>query len=299
MHRAIARVTTFEANTAVNAGRCHRRRRRRRNRSGGGGQHHDGAGKGQPRGVGCAAQDRTTQDAIAELQKMSAGSWNIGEYRSKRKEHLTNDLGDIVGEDEAAENISEQPGWDSAGKLRFCVMSVADELGMDEEEVGKKFVQLFTLIPGLDARMGDMKIADLVRLVANVPDVALALVRLRDIMPEANLGKMIASRPSLLLEDADNIKSQLGELREACPRLRWDAILTDFPQLFGIRDKQGSIEALKEKLGLDDDKIQDVLSQRPLMLLSVQSRHDMISYDNGTLAQVQATIAGDRFSDGW
>lgn len=296
MHRAIARVTTFEANTAVNAGRCHRRRR---NRSGGGGQHHDGAGKGQPRGVGCAAQDRTTQDAIAELQKMSAGSWNIGEYRSKRKEHLTNDLGDIVGEDEAAENISEQPGWDSAGKLRFCVMSVADELGMDEEEVGKKFVQLFTLIPGLDARMGDMKIADLVRLVANVPDVALALVRLRDIMPEANLGKMIASRPSLLLEDADNIKSQLGELREACPRLRWDAILTDFPQLFGIRDKQGSIEALKEKLGLDDDKIQDVLSQRPLMLLSVQSRHDMISYDNGTLAQVQATIAGDRFSDGW
>lgn len=298
MHRAIARVTTLEANTTLNTGRC-RHRRRRQHRSGGGGQHHSGAGKGQRRGVGCAAQDRTTQDAIAELQKMSAGSWNIGEYRSKRKEHLTNELGDIVGEDEAAENISEQPGWDSAGKLRFCVMSVADELGMDEEEVGKKFVQLFTLIPGLDARMGDVKVADLVRLVANVPDVALALVRLRDIMPEANLGKMITSRPSLLLEDADDIKSQLGELREACPRLRWDAILTDFPQLFGIRDKRGSIEALKEKLSLDDDKVQDVLSQRPLMLLSVQSRHDMISYDNGTLAQVQATIAGDRFSDGW
>jgi len=297
MHRAFARVKTFGANTAT-AGRCYRRRRRHRNGGGDGGAS-DGAGRRRPRGVVRSAQDRTTQDAIAELQKMSAGSWNIGEYRSKRKKHLTNDLGDIIGEAEAAENISEQPGWDSAGKLRFCVMSVADELGMDEEEVGKKFVQLFTLIPGLDARMGDVKIADLVRLVANVPDVALALVRLRDIMPEANLGKMIASRPSLLLEDADKVKLQLGELREACPRLRWDAILTDFPQLFDIRDKRGSIEALKEKLDLNDDKVQDVLSQRPLMLLSVQSRHDMIPYDNGTLAQVQATIAGDRFSDGW
>ena len=63
---------------------------------------------------------------------------------------------------------------------------------------------------------------------------------------------------------------------------------------------RGNVEMLKEKLSVeDDDALTKLLGGRPELLLSVQSRHDMITYDNGTLAQVEAMVNGDRTSDGW
>jgi len=258
-------------------------------------------GSGRERATARATEgERVTEDAIGALRELADGTWNVGTYKSKRKAHLVNELGDIVGEEEASENISEQPGWDDAGKMRFCVMTVSDELGIDEDEVGKRLAQLFTLVPGLEGRMGDIRIADVTRLAARVPDVALAMIRLKDILPEANLERMVAARPSLLLADADELQKKISDLRACAPRLRWDKILSDFPELWDVRDFRENIEALKEKLSVtDDETLTKVLGGQPGLLLSVQSRHDMISYDNGTLRQVEASMSGDLTSDGW
>ena len=242
----------------------------------------------------------TTEDAIDALAELSDGRWRVGRYRSKRKEHLVNELGDIVAEERSGSNIAEHVGWNDGGKLRFCVATVARELDLDEDEVGKKLVNLFALVPGMESRIGDVKMADVVRMTARVPDVAVAMVRLRDLLPEADLSKMVTARPSLLLEDFDEIARKIGELRECAPRLGWDAILSDFPHLWEIHDMRGNVEMLKEKLSVeDDDALTKLLGGRPELLLSVQSRHDMITYDNGTLAQVEAMVNGDRTSDGW
>lgn len=242
----------------------------------------------------------TTEDAIDALAEMSDGRWRVGRYRSKRKEHLVNELGDIVAEERSGSNIAEHVGWDDAGKLRFCVATVARELDLDEDEVGKRLVNLFTLVPGMESRIGDLKMVDVVRMTARVPDVAVAMVRLRDLLPEANLSKMVAARPSLLLEDFDELARKIGELRACAPRLRWDMILSDFPHLWEVHDMRGNVNLLKEKLAIEDDEaLTKLLGGRPELLLSVQSRHDMIMYDNGTLAQVEAMVNGDRTSDGW
>lgn len=242
----------------------------------------------------------TTEDAIDALAELSDGRWRVGRYRSKRKEHLVNELGDIVAEERSGSNIAEHVGWDDAGKLRFCVATVARELDLDEDEVGKRLVNLFTLVPGMESRIGDLKMVDVVRMTARVPDVAVAMVRLRDLLPEANLSKMVAARPSLLLEDFDELARKIGELRECAPRLRWDMILSDFPHLWEVRDMRGSVNLLKEKLAIEDDEaLTKLLGGQPELLLSVQSRHDMIMYDHGTLAQVEAMVNGDRTSDGW
>ena len=64
--------------------------------------------------------------------------------------------------------------------------TVARELDLDRgREVGKKLVNLFALVPGMESRIGDVKMADVVRMTARVPDVAVAMVRLRDLLPEA------------------------------------------------------------------------------------------------------------------
>ena len=284
--RAMANATTNATTSAMTRHRVSSSRRARGWRTASRASSEDGRG--------------TTEDAIDALAELSDGRWRVGRYRSKRKEHLVNELGDIVAEERSGSNIAEHVGWNDGGKLRFCVATVARELDLDEDEVGKKLVNLFALVPGMESRIGDVKMADVVRMTARVPDVAVAMVRLRDLLPEADLSKMVTARPSLLLEDFDDIARKIGELRECAPRLRWDAILSDFPHLWEIHDMRGNMEMLKEKLSVeDDDALTKLLGGRPELLLSVQSRHDMITYDNGTLAQVEAMVNGDRTSDGW
>ena len=65
---------------------------------------------------------------------MQDNPWSVNTYHSKRASHKVNDLGDIIGEDEAPENILEQPGWGSLDKLRFCVATDAAELDMPEAD---------------------------------------------------------------------------------------------------------------------------------------------------------------------
>ena len=223
-------------------------------------------------------------------------------YHSKRASHVVDELGDIVGEDEAPENILEPIGWDARGKVRLCVQTVASELDQPEAEIDAKLAQLFQLAPGLERRIGEIKTADVVRMVASLPDVHRAFVAMRAILPGADLAKIVEGRPSVLLEDMDALGKRVEALRAETPRLNWDAILTDHPQLFEIGDMAGAARTLARSLarpGKDGKDVADALARQPTLLLSVQSGEDMISYDHGSLKQVKATIAGDRTSDGW
>ena len=56
--------------------------------------------------------------AIDILGTMSDNPWSVNTYHSKRAAHKVNQLGDIVGEDAAPENILEQPGWGLADIAR-------------------------------------------------------------------------------------------------------------------------------------------------------------------------------------
>ena len=244
-----------------------------------------------------SASANVQNDAIALLSGMKENPFSVGTYHSKRATHRVNELGDIIGEDEAPENILPQPGWVDAGKLRFCVATVAAELAVSEAEVSAKLQQLFQLAPGIERRVGEIKIADLVRMVASLPDVVAAFVCLREILPGADLGKIVESRPSVLLEDLDALGKRVRELKEETPRLNWDAILTDFPQIFEIRDMAANARELAKKFPNGD--VTAMLGRQPTLLLAMQSGEDMIAYDHGSLRQVKATIEGDRTHDGW
>lgn len=108
-------------------------------------------------------------------------------------------------------------------------------------------------------------------------------------------GKIVESRPSILLEDLDDLAIRIGELREETPKLNWDAVLTDFPMLFEIKNPAANVRELASKFPGQD--VTTLLGRKPSLLLGVQSRDDMISYDNGSLAQVNDTIKGAAKSD--
>ena len=167
-------------------------------------------------------------------------------YHSKRKEHITNELGDIENEEaNSGKNIVDQPGWDADGKLRFSITIISEELGLSEKQVEDRVGQLFTLIPGLKKKVGVMKTADLVRISASIPDVYKSLVGLKEVFPGADLPTMITNRPSILLEEIDEMERKVKQLREACPKLNWDAILSDHAYIFERKNPGKNCLALK------------------------------------------------------
>jgi len=238
--------------------------------------------------------------AIDALRSKAENPWSVNVYHSKRKEHKTNELGDIVSEEaNDGSNILEQPGWDADGKLRFSIMIISEELGLTEKEVEDRVGQLFTLIPGLKTKVGIMKTADLVRISASIPDVYKSLVALKDVFPGADLPTMITNRPSILLEDAKEMERKVKQLRVACPKLNWDAILSDHAYIFEIKNPGANCLALKEKLGTTVKDFEMYIARNPMSLLSVQTGEELLEYDNGSLRQLKANLEGTPKAEGW
>lgn len=227
--------------------------------------------------------------------------WTVGVYHSKRAKHITTPLGEIVGEEANLENILEPMGFDDEGKVRFACMVVGDELGVEESEVATRMESLFALVPGLKDRVRDIKVADLARLVVRVPDAAAKMVALKTILPETDLAKLLAARPTLLLEETAVLERQIEEFREALPLLRVDFILEDFPAWFEHKSPKASVAKLCEALNVDAEGAQKVLGANPSRLMMVQSGDDLIIYDNGSRAQVKASLSGGPGAapDGW
>jgi len=224
----------------------------------------------------------------------------VNVYHSKRKEHKTDELGDILSEEaNDGDNILEQPGWDAQGKLRFSIMVMSEELGLSEKQVEERVGQLFTLIPGLKTKVGIMKTADLVRISASIPDVYKSLVALKEVFPDADLPTMITNRPSILLEEAKEMERKVKQLREACPRLNWDAILSDHAYIFEIKNPGENCLALKEKLGTTVKDFELYVARNPMSLLSVQTGEELLEYDNGSLRQLKENLEGTPKAEGW
>ena len=246
------------------------------------------------------ASSYSNNRAIDALRSKAENPWSVNVYHSKRKEHKTNELGDIVSEEaNDGSNILEQPGWDADGKLRFSIMIISEELGLTEKQVEDRVGQLFTLIPGLKTKVGIMKTADLVRISASIPDVYKSLVALKDVFPGADLPTMITNRPSILLEDAKEMERKVKQLRESCPKLNWDAILSDHAYIFEIKNPGANCLALKEKLGTTVKDFEMYIARNPMSLLSVQTGEELLEYDNGSLRQLKANLEGTPKAEGW
>ena len=232
-----------------------------------------------------------------QLRRQRNNELSINTYHSKRREHRTNELGEIINEDDLRENILEQPGFDAEGKMRFSIMIVAEELKLKNEVVEERLENLFDLVPGLRTKIGVMKIADLVRLAASIPDVYKRIIKLKNVFPNGDVGRMITNRPSIALENIDDIERKVTQLRTECPKLNWDAILSDHSYILAIASPKENCSILREKIGVD--AFQMYIARNPESLLSVQTGEELLEYDNGTLKQLKRTLEGDKKSDGW
>jgi hypothetical protein len=200
--------------------------------------------------------------------------------------------------EETMDNLADPPGWNAEGKLRLATTIVARDLGVDVAIVSARLDALAVLIPDLGARFSTMRPGDLARL-AVVTDVTGALLRLRAIFPTANVSVMVARRPELLLMDATEVESRAKALRELMPGVDADAAAAEEPRLLNVNTVSKALAELR-RLMPGSDPVRALASDTSL-LASVDTGEDLIPYDNGSLAQLKASLTGGPGAapDGW
>ena len=110
---------------------------------------------------------------------------------------------------------------------------------------------------------------------------------------------MITNRPSILLEEIDEMERKVKQLREACPKLNWDAILETTPYIFRDKKSGKNCLALKDKLGTSVKDFEMYIARNPMSLLSVQTGEELLEYDNGSLKQLKENLEGTPKAGGW
>ena len=99
----------------------------------------------------------------------------------------------------------------------------ADKLDVSEEEFSTKLLKLQQLLPNLGQKLGVMKPDIIVQLAADPDSLAMKLIRLKEIFPEADTAQMVCSQLSLVLNtELQAIAASAEELRAILPNVNVD-----------------------------------------------------------------------------
>lgn len=128
---------------------------------------------------------------------------------------------------------------DKASELRVAMAAVAREEHLPVQEVEQRFVQLNEILPLTALDVEGVNLHDVVCLAVHAPvDIALRALKLKSILPDADVGKLVARCPRLMDTETDlvEVKAELdaAEARiEGVPRKELGKLMADLlPQVF-------------------------------------------------------------------
>ncbi|GMH38654.1 hypothetical protein BSKO_06538 [Bryopsis sp. KO-2023] len=168
--------------------------------------------------------------------------------------------------------------WSDDLKLRLIKRITANEMGIPEEEFESRMKTLVDLLPGVSSRLANMPPKLLANLASHVDEIAIKLVHLKEIFPLADVAKMAASQPSLLVsESMKEVQESADRLRELLPNLHVDILVEMYPMMLDIENFEEAIRDAERMLG--EINIEQMMARDPSMILSLQKGSNMIPYD--------------------
>ena len=111
----------------------------------------------------------------------------------------------------AAERVHR--AWDEGGaRLPVAkVRALAAEIGIEDAEAARRTDALLRLLPGLESKVMTMQVKALGALVRDLRAVAQRAVRLRQLLPRADISRLVARNAWLLLDEWAAVEARLEE----------------------------------------------------------------------------------------
>ncbi|KAG2446366.1 hypothetical protein HXX76_000952 [Chlamydomonas incerta] len=163
-------------------------------------------------------------------------------------------------------------------KVRLIKRVASDELGISDEEMESRLQQLGALLPGLESRLGKAPPKLVARLAANIGQVAVRLLALKALFPQADLSAMVNNRLGLLLDD-DMAQLQAAEprLRQLLPDINVDRFVETFPLVLDVECFEMALEDARRIMpGIN---VTSMLRNNPDVILSLVKGKNLIPYD--------------------
>ncbi|KAK9810417.1 hypothetical protein WJX72_010391 [[Myrmecia] bisecta] len=168
--------------------------------------------------------------------------------------------------------------WNDDLKQRLIQQIAAQELGIAEEVMASRLKELQLLLPDLIPKMSSMKPTLLARLAADAPGLAAKLVTLKAIFPAANAGVMVARRPALVLvDDLEAIRDASHRLRKLLPDVDIDRMVEEHPSMLDVDSFELALAEAKRLMPNLD--ITNALNTNPSIIFSCQRGSQLIPYD--------------------
>lgn len=168
--------------------------------------------------------------------------------------------------------------WHDQLKLRLIKRIASEQLGISEDGLDAKLEEVAVLLPDLADRLAIGSPTWVARLAANTHTIAARMLELKAIMPQANAGRMVSLRLSLLLdEDLQAVRRAVAQLRGLLPGINVDKFIEAFPAVLDVDDFERALEDARRMLPNMD--VNSVLRSDPDMILSLQKGKNLIPYD--------------------
>lgn len=230
--------------------------------------------------------EAAAQMAGEKVTQRGAEMWTISDYFSKRQNLRTDQLGEIPSD--AYDETKEPLGWDEEAKMTLAVEVVAEELGTTSGIVRSKIDELTKLLPGLEKRVANMKKAHLARLAASTGDVANKLVVLNELFPGANVGDLCARRPDVLVMTVEEMRSAAEKLRSVFEGYDYERMVENQPLFLNPEAVDDAVK--KAGILMPNTDVGWFFERDPDQIMALQSRDNLIPYDNGSLVQVNESL---------
>ncbi|PNW77033.1 hypothetical protein CHLRE_10g419500v5 [Chlamydomonas reinhardtii] len=163
-------------------------------------------------------------------------------------------------------------------KVRLIKRVASDELGISDEEMESRLQQLGALLPGLESRLGKAPPKLVARLAASTGQVAVRLLALKELFPQANLSAMVNNRLGLLLDDdTAQLQAAATRLRQLLPDINVDKFVETFPLVLDVECFEMALEDAKRIMpGIN---VTSMLRNNPDVILSLVKGKNLIPYD--------------------
>ncbi|GAX73212.1 hypothetical protein CEUSTIGMA_g665.t1 [Chlamydomonas eustigma] len=195
------------------------------------------------------------QDTTSTSTSQQAGPWKMSWQMSERNMTWSNDL-----------------------KIRLIKQVASEKLGLSVHEMDIRLSQLFNILPGLEPRLAAAPPDLVARLASQTTEVAVRVLRLKDIFPTANITAMLSNRLSLLLEDDIALIEETSQkLRARLPAFDVDRFVQDYPVVLDYDAFETAMQDAQRLMPTMDAT--ELLRRDPDVILSLLKGKHMIPYD--------------------
>ncbi|KAK9917180.1 hypothetical protein WJX75_001602 [Coccomyxa subellipsoidea] len=160
--------------------------------------------------------------------------------------------------------------WTDENKARLVQLFAAKELGMDKDMLSYRLRQLTLLLPDLSGRVASMKPALLADILRDPVTVAERCVGLRDGLPFANVSRLVAGEPALLLEEVGVVVKRVQSLAKVLEidERRAQELATQEPRFLDVEGVSEVLEEMERLMPKANPKT--VLLRDPSWLMRVE-----------------------------